>query len=217
MEAREDIEARRRYRQLTARLALGGVIGPIVLVAAFTVAGALRPGYSPIRDVVSDLGLGPRAWIVNGAGLLNAALLTAWVAAFFRRARTTLSRTRRRLCAGLLEVPAIGYAMASVFTEARATNGIHVYAGAVPALVAPALVFLVAGLALRRNAHWRGWSGYSFAASAATALLVALTLWSFAEEAQPAGIAVEGLAERALIIVTLAWYVVAGWRIARKP
>jgi hypothetical protein len=30
-------------------------------------------------------------------------------------------------------------------------------------------------------------------------------------------VAVEGLAERALMVETLAWYVVAGWRIAREP
>jgi hypothetical membrane protein len=198
-------------------LALGGIAGPVALVTAFSVAGAMRPGYSAIRDVVSDLGLGPRGWIVNGAGLLNAVLLTAWVAAFARRARTTLAPGRRRLSAALLEVPAIGYAVASVFTEAHATNDIHVFAGAVPALVGPALAFFVTGLALRRNEHWRGWSGYSFAAALATAILVALTVWLLEVDVRPAGASIGGLAERALIIETLAWYVVAGWRIARKP
>jgi hypothetical membrane protein len=207
----------RRSRKLTACLALGGIVGPIVLVTAFSVAGALRPGYSAIRDVVSDLGLGPRAWVVNGAGLLNGVLLTAWVAAFFRRARTTLSPGRRWLCAVLLELPAIGYALASVFTEARPTNEIHVFGGAVPALVVPALAFFVTGLAVRGNHRWRGWSAYSFAASGATVCLVALTLWSFWEDTVRAGVAVEGLAERALMVETLAWYVVAGWRIAREP
>jgi Protein of unknown function (DUF998) len=48
-------------------LALGGVAGPVLSVLAFTVAGMLRPGYSPIDQVISDLGIDEHAWIVNGS------------------------------------------------------------------------------------------------------------------------------------------------------
>jgi hypothetical protein len=34
-------------------LALGGVVGPLVFVATITIAGALRPGYSPIQQAIS--------------------------------------------------------------------------------------------------------------------------------------------------------------------
>lgn len=37
------------------RLALAGVIGPVLSVAVFSVAGALRPGYSPMRQAISAL------------------------------------------------------------------------------------------------------------------------------------------------------------------
>jgi hypothetical membrane protein len=199
---------------LAAWLALGGLVGPILFVLAFTIAGWLRPGYSPIHKVVSDLGLGPTAWLVNGAALLNCLLLSAWVAAFLRHTRARLTAWSRWLSAALLELPPLGYAVAAFFTEAPATLTIHTMVGANLALVAPALAFFVTALALRRDERWRGWSVYSFAASLATLLLVAVTLWTFASGSQIAGL--QGLTERALIVETLAWYVYAGWRIVRE-
>jgi hypothetical membrane protein len=201
--------------KLTSRLALGGIVGPIILVASFTIVGWLRPGYSAIGQVVSDLGLGPYAWAVNGAGLLNSVLLTVFVAAFFRRARTTLSLPRTWLCTVLLELPAVGYAVASVFTEAPPTSEVHTVLGAGLALALPAAAFYVTGKALQGNEHWRGWAPFSFVSALATAALVALTLLSFGLPSTDPD--VEGLMERLLIVQTLAWYGVAGLRIARRP
>src|SRR5260221_11965295 len=44
---------------------LAGVIGSILFVLVFTIQGLLRPGYSPINQVVSDLVIGQDAWILN--------------------------------------------------------------------------------------------------------------------------------------------------------
>src|SRR5256885_14342045 len=44
---------------------LAGVIGSLLFVFGFTIDGFLRPGYSPIHQVVSDLGIGENAWILN--------------------------------------------------------------------------------------------------------------------------------------------------------
>ena len=46
-------------------VALIGVVSPILCVLVFTLAGFLRPGYSPIHHVISDLGVGPDGWILN--------------------------------------------------------------------------------------------------------------------------------------------------------
>jgi len=45
-----------RSNEITRWLALCGVLGPVVYLVTFTVAGFLRPGHSPIHQAVSDLG-----------------------------------------------------------------------------------------------------------------------------------------------------------------
>jgi uncharacterized protein DUF998 len=40
-----------------------GVVGPILFFAVFTVAGAVRHGYSALRDFVTHLSLGDQGWV----------------------------------------------------------------------------------------------------------------------------------------------------------
>ncbi len=77
-------------------LAFGGVIGPVVFVATWALAGSVRSGYSPVDDAISDLaavGTSTRvamtiAFVVYGLGMAAFALAlrdtldgAAWVAA----------------------------------------------------------------------------------------------------------------------------------------
>jgi uncharacterized membrane protein len=56
--------ATRGTQRMALRLCLwAGIVGPILFVLVFTVDGALTPGYSAMRDVVSFLELGPAGWI----------------------------------------------------------------------------------------------------------------------------------------------------------
>jgi hypothetical protein len=71
-------------------LALAGVVGPILFIALFTLAGLLRPGYSAIRDAISDLGIGPNAWIQNANFTLSIIVSVALGATLFRRANEEL-------------------------------------------------------------------------------------------------------------------------------
>jgi len=77
-------------------LALGGVIGPVVFIATWALAGSTRAGYSPADDAISDLAAGGAstrvamtiAFVVYGLGMVAFAFAlretldgTAWVAA----------------------------------------------------------------------------------------------------------------------------------------
>src|SRR6266699_769538 len=57
---------------------IGGVINPIVFVLAYTVAGILRPGYSPIHQAMSDLGVGPNGSLMDTIAVLQAQLVMAF-------------------------------------------------------------------------------------------------------------------------------------------
>jgi hypothetical membrane protein len=54
-----------RTKELARWGAFAGVLAPVLFTTGFTVAGLLKPDHSPVRDVISDLGAGPYAWIQN--------------------------------------------------------------------------------------------------------------------------------------------------------
>jgi len=61
-------------RQRLARFALAGVVLPVWLLGGSLVFGALRPGYAPLRDAISELGErgAPNAlvWNIGGFGIV---------------------------------------------------------------------------------------------------------------------------------------------------
>ncbi len=72
-------------------LVLAGVVGPPLFVAVFTLAGFLRPGYSPIHQAVSDLGVGSNAWLLDGGVIINGLLLIGFAVGFALSMRPMLS------------------------------------------------------------------------------------------------------------------------------
>src|ERR1051326_4746317 len=65
------------WNQAARWLALAGVVGPMLYVGVFTLAGFLRPGYSPVRQAVSALGVGTNAWLLNTDAVVFGVLLFA--------------------------------------------------------------------------------------------------------------------------------------------
>jgi hypothetical membrane protein len=60
-------------------LALGGVAGPVVFALVTVVSAALRPGYSHVTNMISELGATgtPYAVLMNYAGFVPAGLMLA--------------------------------------------------------------------------------------------------------------------------------------------
>jgi hypothetical membrane protein len=61
---------------------IGGVINPIAFALAITVAGFLRPGYSPIHQAMSDLGVGANGSLLDTIAGISGLLLIAFGVAF---------------------------------------------------------------------------------------------------------------------------------------
>lgn len=190
-------------------LAAGGVVGPILLVVAFTVAGLVRPGYCPVHQAVSDLGVGPNPWILNFALVALGVLLTAFVVGFNRTVGQSFGTFGRWSSTVLLALPGLGFAWAAIFTEAPATLTLHWVVG-MPLLALGSIVgFMVTGIQLRRLMAWAGWSTYSIVSSIATLAMVAFMFSTWR-------LGFGGITERVLFIVVLAWYVAVGWRLSRQ-
>lgn len=204
----------RHDRALVRWLAVGGVIGPTVYVACFLIAGLVRPGYSPIRQAVSDLGVGPNYWLIEIPGVLNWLLITGFVVAFFRLTRGVMSPFWRWTSAFLLELSPLGFGVASIFTEAPSTLTIHWVIGANLGLIGPIIAFAATGVALRRTSAFRRAGNLALLASGSTLVLVAITFWAFAPSTP---LRVAGLMERIVIVQILACYAIGGLNIARLP
>jgi hypothetical membrane protein len=209
-------EAAPQAAWLARWLALGGVAGPLLFVLAFTVAGLLRPGYSPVDQAISDLGIDEHAWIVNGSLIILGLSLTGFSIRFDRSIRSRSSRALRVASAALLAAVGVGYAVAGIFPE---TNPLHWQLGAPLVYGGATLGFLLAGRLLCRSPAWRGWGTVTLLASLATLVLVALTFYTFSSYEFTSGPSpvgqYGGLMERVLFIEILAWYAAVGWRLFR--
>lgn len=203
-------------KRITELLAWCGVVGPVVFVLVFTVAGFMRAGYSPIHQTISDLGVGVRGWIVDGASVLLWVLLSAFLVSFFRSIRTVVGDLQRWLCVAVLELPPLGFAVAGIFTEAPSTLAVHWLVGSNLGLLGPVIAFFVTSMTLRRDGRWRGLSTYSLVACFVTLALDVFLFWGFTPGTPLASARLGGIVERVVVIEILCWYVVAGWHLSHR-
>lgn len=195
--------------------ALGGVVGPVLLVAAFTLAGLIRPGYSPVHQTISELGVGSHAWLLNAALMISAVLMAGVAAVFVQGTRGVLRTRTRWICAALLLLSPTGFLLAGIFTEAPATLRVHWLVAADLAFFGPVVALTITGLLLRRRQGWRGLGTYTLIAGFGTLALVLFMFWTFTPGTPLAAARPGGLMERIVVVEILAWYVVAGLRLLR--
>jgi hypothetical membrane protein len=214
--ARPSIGVDRSY-DIDRWFALGGVVGPILFVAMFTFAGAIRAGYSPIHQAISDLGVGPNPWLLNASLIIMGVLLVGFAIGFFRSAEVEIRGRWRWVCAVLIAFPGIGFLDAGVLTEAPATVTLHWVPSNLLITIGSLAGFFIVGLKLRRDSRWHGLSTYSMITSPATLFLLAAEFWIWAPGTPLFTSHLGGLMERVLFVEILAWYVVFGWRLFRAP
>jgi hypothetical protein len=141
-------------------IGIGNLLNLVLFQLLFIVAWMLRPGYSPIRQPASDLGIGPfGAWV--DAGVIVLALLKISLAiGLFIAMRPILSAPWRWICAILVALPGVGNIVTAVFTEAPQSLVIHSLASAVVVLVCP-ITFLLVGTLFWRTPGWQGLGVFS--------------------------------------------------------
>lgn len=191
---------------------IGGVVNPIGFVLAYTVAGILRPGYSPIHQAISDLGVGPNGSLLDAIGVIHGLLLVAFAVGFALSMRQVLGLGWRWFGAAFLVLRGLAVVTAGIFTEDPSTVLIHSLA-AIMSLISIISAFIIIGLGLRRDSKWRGWGTFSLVAAPVTLLLAVVEFWVFTPGTALAPAQLGGLMERVVSLETLAWYVVFGWRL----
>jgi hypothetical membrane protein len=79
---------------LTRLFIVAGVIGSLLSLLAITLDGFLRPGYSPFYQVISDLGVGQNAWLLNSDLVISGLLIMLFAIGFSQAMRNSISGRR---------------------------------------------------------------------------------------------------------------------------
>ncbi len=206
-----DLQTIQPLPAVTRWLLLAGIAAPFFFVATYLVFGAMRPGYSPVHQAISDLGVGTHAGLFDAMMALCGGLLMAYAVGFGLSMRSVLSPTWRWLCTVLLALHGLGLVIAAIFTEAPATLAIHWLVGADFGLFGPIIAFLTVGLLWRHHQGWRGWATFTLLWDLAIIIVLVLMVWSFTPGTSLAPAHLGGLMERVALGASDVWYVVVGW------
>ncbi|HKC19647.1 MAG TPA: DUF998 domain-containing protein [Candidatus Dormibacteraeota bacterium] len=203
------------------KLLYAGVIGPPLFIAVFLVEGFTRPGYSPWRHYVSQLGTGPGAYVQD----VNFVLCGSLVLLFAIALRAAIKGSRGSIGAPIIAAlfgialvvagvfptdPALGYPVGAV--QIHTVHGmIHGLAGLVAFTSLPAFAFVMAWhFAGDQNA--RRWTFYSAAIGALVIVMfIAMTTTSTLDQLGRLPNAPTGLLQRIAIIGGWTWIAMLAW------
>ena len=200
-------------------LALGAIVGPILLALAWIVLGLMRPetknewGVSGgvtgmITQPFSGLGLGPNGALFNVVFLLNGFLILAGVFGAFQTIGPGERPALYKASAALLALSGLGSVIDGIFTLESFL--LHM-AGFLLGVGSPVLGFLVTGLFLRDIPRWRRFGTWLLLGSPLTLVLIVLFFLTFQYDQMAAGVGVAGLTERILVIEVQSWFIAMGW------
>ncbi len=194
-------------------IALIGVISPILCVLVFTLAGFLRPGYSPIHQAISALGTGPDGWILNMDLMISGLLSIIFALGFYWWMRPIISHRWLLASTGLLVLSGVGVVNEGIFHQpAHGEPSAHLHLvlhgiGLAVLFYSLIIALLIIGWHFRKAPGWRVYGWYLLLTAFATlGLLIVPT--------QIAGSGhIWGFIERVQVVAGFSWSVVIGWRL----
>ena len=199
-------------------LALGGVVGPAIFSVVTLVCAALRPRYSHLTNVISELGATgtPNALLMNFAGFVPAGLLLASFGVALLR---ILPQQRlATAAAALVTLFGCGIAASGIFScdpGCPQTGGSleHVIHDRIAPITFLCLIVgaAILGRHFRGLPMWRHLSTYSLLTSA-LALVFMVALVSSLDART-----LSGLWQRLMIAVLFVWCAIVGLRAYRSP
>lgn len=187
--------------------AVCGIVAPILFWVIATIDGILRPGYNPLYNYVSDLGVGPLS-IIQNINFIIFGILTLIFGYGLRMGFPTPHT--RSLTAGIIFflIFSIGVLLAGVFPEDYLSQGPHNIVSAtafVASIVAQLLIWQ--GLRSKYDEVWAKYRTYTLISGLLSLLLVVLLKVAMLYGFYP------GLVQRAFLIVPWLWVFVTGLKI----
>lgn len=203
--------------QVVARwLLFAGVAISVVEPFVWLILGLLRPGYSPIHQAISDLGVGPNGQTADSLGFLEGLLRVGFAAGVLIVLRTMPSARLRITGAILVGISGAARLVVSIFTDAPATVAIH-SAATMVVVVTFVIGLVLIGTSLLKADVYRRWGIYTLATAALTVVLFGSLFMAFKPGSPIAPLHIGGLLERITQVEMEAWFVAVGLRLAALP
>jgi hypothetical membrane protein len=202
----------KRQKFLTIFFAFITIATPLLFVIEFVINGLLRPGYSPMRQPISDLELGPLGWTQNLTFVMCGLLFIIADAGIYLALYPIVGKTRSRVSLVLMILSGCGLVLGGLFTEGVSGHpvqwhdflhilGFHMLFDLL------SIALFVIGLGLLKEVRWRSFGWYSLATGLLTLLLIfGPYFYHHGRWTAPIG----GLLQRMMEIEAFVWYVVLG-------
>jgi hypothetical membrane protein len=207
-------------------LLLAGAAGAVLTVATFTIGGALRPGYDPVRHYVSQLSLGPGGWVQVANFLVTGALMLVLAVGLRRRLAPNAGGLFGPI---LLATFGLGPVGAGLFPADPGLNGfppgtsippdsptfdfrVHIVSAIVVFCSLPAAA-LVLARRFRRDGR-PGWATYSVATGVLVRLLWAGSTILIVDGSAPID-AIGGLVQRGYLVLGFGWVAAVALRLRK--
>jgi hypothetical membrane protein len=182
-------------------------------VLVFTLAGLLRPGYSPIHNAISTLGTGSDGWILNTDLIISGLLFSIFAIGFYWWMRPIISHGWLLASTSLLVLSAAGVVNEGIFHQpAHGEPAAHMHMvlhgiGLAVLFYSLIIALLILGWHFRKIPDLRVYGWYLLLTAIATFGLLTVPT-------QIAGSGhIWGIIERAQVIVGFSWSIVIGWRL----
>jgi len=188
-------------------------------MTAALVSGLLREGYSFAAQPISDLGIGPNAWIMN-ASLISTGLLAVIFALGFRRLLPRLPR--KGLATGLLVTFGLCFAAAGVFPEPSPDGPVtiagiaHFILGFFIAMSALTVALFLIASGLRKQRGWDRHASYPRVTAWLVVALILLTQLFFNRSSPLFKLGIGGLMEWTLFTTWSIWFMGTGLTLFRR-
>ena len=188
--------------------ALAAILGPLVFGAIEIVAVVNNPLYSPFRESVSDLGLGPNGWIQSTGFYVFSVLYIIFIIGLYRNLNNKITL---KVATAINIYIGLGFLLIALFQTDSAgfRYYIHLYVSASVMGIFPLSCFFY----LRAMRATPGWKVSFFATLAAGIISVVICT----SPLQPPTQWIEfPIFERALMINTALWIEVVGFNLWRN-
>lgn len=188
----------------TRLLIAGGALGPLLFILVFLVEGAIRPGYSAWRQMVSELCLGKRGWVQVANFLICGLLLLGFAVGLGQVLPSGPGAMWGPVLLGLF---ALGLTLSGLFVgEPHTPQGIlHGLAGLLVFSSLP-LASVVLAWCFASAPAWHGWALYSLVTGiVVVGMFIATSTVSNLDQQGVLENAPAGLLQRLTILVGWSW------------